>query len=112
MRRRLAPHLHRTTHSFDEKLMTDWSVWVLDHELPSLLRTLQPSEAVPVPRWAGPSFGAVLHVDRSGSDDDDDDGLRSEVELFRRTPAGWEPSSGSGGGGWFDPPFRRPDVPP
>lgn len=38
--------------------------------------------------------------------------MDSEVEVFRRGVGGWEPSSGSGGGGWFDPPFRRPDSPP
>lgn len=39
--------------SFDEQLMTDWSLWVLDHEFPDLPERLQPSEAAPIAGWAG-----------------------------------------------------------
>jgi hypothetical protein len=36
--------------------------------------------------------------------------LDSEVEVFRHTEAGWEPSNGGGGSGWFGPPFKRPGL--
>jgi len=87
--------------SFDEDLMTDWSVWVLDHDLPDLPATVEIGESVPVARWAGPRFGAVLHLQWSWSDDHDDDYLATEVELFRRDDGGcWEVANGSGGSDW------------
>jgi hypothetical protein len=98
--------------SFAEEWMEGWSLWVLDHGLPDLPATVEVGESVPVARWAGPRFGAVLHVDWSWSEDHEDDSLSSEIEVFRRGADGWESSSGSGGGGWFDPPLCRPDVPP
>jgi hypothetical protein len=91
--------------SFDEELMTDWSKWVLDHELPSLPPAVAVGESVPIARWAGRHFGAVVHVQWSWSDDHDDDYMATEIEVFRRSGDGWEASSGGGGGGWFDPPF-------
>jgi hypothetical protein len=94
--------------SFDEELMTDWSLWVLDHGLPVLPDRVEVGQSVPVARWAGPRFGAVMHVQWSWGCDDEDDALINEVEVFARHQEGWCPSSGSGGSGWFDPPFQRP----
>jgi hypothetical protein len=94
--------------SFDADLMDDWSVWALDNGLPPLPPTVTTGESVPVARWAGPRFGAVLHVAWSTGVDDEDDALISEVQVFRRTGSKWQPSTGSGGTGWFDPPFVRP----
>jgi hypothetical protein len=92
--------------------MSDWSEWVLDHELPPLPDDLGYGEAVPVARWAGSRFGAVLHVTRYWDEDEGEERLDSEVEVFRRTEAGWESSGGGGGSGWFDPPFVRPALGP
>ena len=99
--------------SFHLDWYDEWSTWVLDHGLPRLPSTLGHDDAVPVARWVGTRFGAVLFVDWGG-DSDDEDGLylSSEIEVFRRVGDGWEPPSSGGGGGWFDPPFARPDVPP
>jgi hypothetical protein len=36
----------------------------------------------------------------------------SVVQVFRRTPSGWEDAMGDGGGGWFDPPFQPPAIRP
>lgn len=98
--------------SFESEWMSDWSEWVLDHGLPRLPDVLNDGEVVPVARWAGSRFGAVLHVSRYWDDDDGEDRLDSEVEVFRRTDARWEPSNGGGGSGWFDPPFERPGLGP
>jgi hypothetical protein len=92
--------------------MSDWSEWVLDHGLPPLPEVLNDGEVVPVARWAGSRFGAVLRVSRYWDDDDGEDRLDSEVEVFRRTDTGWQSSNGGGGSGWFDPPFERPGLGP
>lgn len=71
-------------------------------------------ESVPVARWSGPRFGAVLHLQWIWSDDHDDDYLATEVEVFRRDEDGsWEVASGSGGSDWPPEfPLMRPEVPP
>ncbi len=92
--------------------MQDWSRWVLDHSLPLLPGAVAIGESVPIARWPGPKFGAVLHVQWSWSDAHDDDQLQTEIDLFRRRHDAWEPSLGGGGGGWFDPPFDLPPVAP
>lgn len=97
--------------SFDEEWMTEWSEWVLDHELPSLPPAVAFGESVPIARWAGKHFGAVVHVQWMWSDDHDDDYMATEIEVFRRVGDSSEVSSGGGGGGWFDPPFELPEVP-
>jgi hypothetical protein len=74
--------------SFDAEWMSDWSEWVLDHGLPPLPAVLGDDDAVPIARWAGPRFGAVLHVTRHWEDEDTPDGVDSEVEVFRRTADG------------------------
>ena len=98
--------------SFDGDWYDNWNSWVLDHGLPRLPPTLGDDDAVPVARWVGPRFGAVLLVDWGG-DADDEEGryLSSEIEVFRRVGDRWEPPASGGGGGWFDPPFVRPDIP-
>ncbi len=92
--------------------MQDWGAWVLDDGLPALPTDVAVGESVPVARWCGPRYGAVLFVEWSWSEDHEDDSLRSEVQIYRRAPDRWEPSNGSGGGGWFDPPLVPPPVPP
>ena len=98
--------------SFDEDFRNEWDLWALDHGLPvppSVLTTLQ---SVPVARWAGAEFGAVMHVawmcGMHDVDADDEDHLISDVQVYRRVGSAWEASSGSGGTSWFDPPFVRP----
>lgn len=101
--------------TFDEDLMTDWSLWVLDHDLPDLPAAVAIGESVPVARWAGPRFGAVLHLQWSWRDDHDDDAyLMTEIEVFRRDADGrWEAAMNTGGSNWPEEgPLTRPDVPP
>ena len=100
--------------SYDEDLMTDWSLWVLDHELPDLPAAVAIGESVPVARWAGPHFGAVLHLQWSWRDDHDDDAyLMTEIQVFRRGADGrWEAAMNTGGSDWKEGPLIRPDVPP
>jgi hypothetical protein len=94
--------------SFDEDLMEDWSFWVLDNGLPPLPTHVKPGESVPVARWAGPRYGAVLHIQWTWSDDHEDDSLSTETQVFLRRGDSWEVANGQGGAGWFDPPFVRP----
>jgi hypothetical protein len=94
--------------SFDEDVWTDWSTWVLDHGLPDLPAALDVGESVPVARWVGERFAAVLHVQWMWGDCGDDH-LINEVETFARRDDVWIAANGSGGTGWFDPPFRRPE---
>lgn len=68
---------------------------------------------MPVARWRGPRFGAVLSLFLRMPDEEDDDPEDpypdSEIELFRRSRDGWEIASGSGGSNWHEPPFQRPN---
>ena len=93
--------------------MTDWSLWVLDNGLPALPPNVAVGESVPVARWNGREFGAVLHVQWRWSDSHDDDELQNEIEVFRRRQGEptWEVATARGGGGWFSPPMSRPVVP-
>jgi hypothetical protein len=94
--------------SFDEGLLTEWSLWVLTHGLPELPESVRVGESVPVARWVGARFGAVAHVQWMWTDDHADDRLGNEIETFRRRAGRWEASNGNGGSGWHSPPFRRP----
>jgi hypothetical protein len=87
-----------------------WDLWVLDHGLPDLPSALRVGESVPIARWSGPVYGAVLSVSR----DEDEDGefVDANVVTYRRTPSGWEAASGEGGGSWYDDALVRPDLPP
>jgi hypothetical protein len=98
--------------SFAHHLTEDWSLWVLDHGLPQLPRELQRDSAVPIARWSGPEFGAVLFVSRYHHDAEDQDVVDSDVYPYRRSDSGWDASWGAGGGSWLEPPLQRPDVPP
>ena len=83
--------------------MSEWSLWVLDHGLPELPEGVANGESVPVARWVGPEFAAVLHVYfRPGDEGDPDDAasLETETEVSRRTGVRWEDSRGSGGSNW------------
>jgi hypothetical protein len=94
--------------SFDEDFMEDWSFWVLDNGLPPLPARVEVGESVPVARWVGPRFGAVLHIQWMWSDDHVDDSLSTETQVFIRRGDSWGVAGGQGGSGWFDPPFVRP----
>jgi hypothetical protein len=97
--------------TFAEDEAGSWNLWVVDHELPAPPKNLEKGDSVPVARWAGPNFGAVLRVEWSwGHDDLDEDHLISVVQVMKRKSRGWEESPGDGGGGWFDPPLRRPAI--
>jgi hypothetical protein len=98
--------------SFDAEFTPAWSLWVLDHGLPTLPETLGLNDSVPVARWVGPRFAAVFHVrwlsweELDGPAEPD-----SQVEFLRRRDDGWQVAYGSGGSNWFDPQLRRPELP-
>jgi hypothetical protein len=99
--------------SFDEEAANSWDLWVLDNGLPDLPETVQKGESVPIARWVGPRFGAVLRVEWCWAAEpppDWTDRLESVVEVFMRTPDGWKPSSGWGGSGWYEPPLQRLSI--
>jgi hypothetical protein len=83
---------------------------ILEAGVPSLPAEIGDDEAVPIARWVGPRFGAVLFVMWSGASDDLDRYLSSEIYVFQRHERGWESVNTGGGGGWFDPPFVRPGI--
>jgi hypothetical protein len=87
--------------------MTEWSLWTLEHGLPELPDRVEVGETVPIARWVGGRFAAVMHVQWMWTDAHLRDYLSSETELFFRRGNSWETES-SGGASWLDPPFRRP----
>ncbi len=87
-------------------------VSILEEGIPSLPTSLADDEAVAIARWVGPRFGALLFVQWSGEELDPERYLSSEVYVFERVEHGWESMNTGGGGGWFNPPFVRPDVDP
>src|SRR5438874_144532 len=84
--------------SWDEEYMTEWSLWSLLHGLPALPADVVRGESVPVARWVGPRYGAVMHVQwqwRLDADDaEEDDYIANEIELFMRRNGIWESSDG------------------
>ena len=104
--------------SFDENLSADWSIWVLDEGLPELPAVVARGESLPLARWAGPRFGAVLHVQWMWSPDPVEapsDYLATTVQVLYRRGAAWELAGGEGGGLWdapnlWAPPVRSSDV--
>jgi hypothetical protein len=88
--------------SFDEQLMTEWSLWVLDHGLPPLPDRVAFGDSVPIAYWAGPLVGAVSHVQASAADLDLDQSERfdTEIECFRRIAGRWESVNAGGGTNW------------
>lgn len=96
--------------SFDEDSMQDLGLWTLAHGLPDPPEGIGRSMTVPVARWGGPAYGAVLHVQWywDPDDPDDDEYPQSEVQTYLRDGEGWEESAATGGSGWFDPAFARP----
>jgi hypothetical protein len=83
---------------------------VLERGLPLLPPALPDDALVPVARWVGPRFGAVMYVGWDGHESELGRYVSSEIYVFRRTDDGWA-STNSGGGGWFDPPLVRPNLP-
>jgi len=92
--------------------MSDWSLWVLEHGLPAPPDALDDGEALPIARWVGPRFGAVLHISRYLDDEDSERRIDTEVEVFCRSGESWEQSYGSGGSSWYDPPLIRLPLQP
>jgi hypothetical protein len=89
--------------SFHESVIDDWCEWVLDNGLPATPEKLGRDEAVPVARWAGERWGAVMYLEwweADEDDPDDEDFISTEVQPYRRTASGWEPAAGSGGSNW------------
>lgn len=91
-------------------------MWVLENGLPEWPESLERGMSVPVARWAGAEWGAVFQLQWNWYEDDpDDDYIATEVQVLRRTSAGWEASDGSGGSNWHtndgSRAFVRPDLP-
>lgn len=85
--------------------------WVLDDGLPPLPSELGVDDIVPIARWRGEEVGAVLFASRYFDDDDGEYRGDAEIQTYRRVDGEWLPSSGSGGGGWFEAPLQRPELP-
>jgi hypothetical protein len=88
----------------------DLGAWVLDHGLPALPPELDTDEAVAIARWSGEEYGAVLYVSSYVDEEEGESGVDTDVQTYRRVGGSWVASEGSGGGGWFDQPFERPDI--
>ena len=86
-------------------------IWVLDDGLPPLPLELKIGETVPIARWSGQEYGAVLFVSWYLDDEEGESSVDADVQTYRRFRGVWVPSEGSGGGSWFDEPLKRPDVP-
>jgi hypothetical protein len=101
--------------SFDTELNAEWGAWVLELGLPELPEVVACDESVPVAYWAAPLVGAVLYVQRSPNDDEDEDDegdrVDTETVCFGRTSHGWEPGVGQGGSWPSDPRLTRLAVP-
>jgi len=65
---------------------------------------------VPIARWSGARFGAALQVSRD--EDEGDDYLDTNAQVFWRAPDGWETSDAEGGSNWLGHNLRAPDLPP
>jgi hypothetical protein len=94
--------------SFHLQYAADWSHWCLEHGLPDAPQLLGLYESVPVARFVGPRFSAVLQV---GCELDDFLGtvdLFSALTIGARTDDGWELSSEQAGGRWGAEAFARP----
>ena len=88
--------------SFDDAYRFDWGLWVLDHGLPSLPIGLVEGQRVPVARWAGPEFAAVLLVGTCPHDPDcePEPHFTTDTLRYRRTGDSWEAARASGGTDW------------
>jgi hypothetical protein len=84
----------RRPRSFHMEHAGEWELYALEHGLPELPREIERGQAVPVARWSGPRYGAVLMVFRPDIEDNDglsDDGdAETEVLPYRRSSSGWE----------------------
>jgi hypothetical protein len=81
-----------------------WTVRVLEGGLPPLPARLELGQTVPVARWRGERYGAVLFVRlwRNGTVD-------SDCAITQRAADGsWEEPGAWGGSGWIDDPLVRP----
>ena len=96
--------------SFDWDFKDEWSLWVLDNGLPELPATVSLGQSVPIARWSDARLGAVLQVSRD--EDEGDDYLDTNVQVFWRTPDGWETSDAEGGSNWLGHNLEAPGLPP
>ena len=89
--------------------MDDWSLWVVEHGVPDLPEEVHQGESVPVARWVGPRYAAVLHVQWMwGREDPAEDHLASEIDCLVRAGDHWEGTEGGGGTGWPSARLVRP----
>lgn len=97
----------RPPDSFHKDLQLDWTLWVIDHALPSLPEDVLRGTAVPVARWTGARFGAVMFVRWFTLDRPSQEGLECDVDVLERRQGEWR-WVGGGGVGWHLPPLARP----
>jgi hypothetical protein len=68
--------------SFAEEYMGDWELWVLAHGLPDVPDLVAAGEAIPIARWVGKQWAAVLHLTCAPPEDEDPAGLDTESQAF------------------------------
>jgi hypothetical protein len=79
---------------------------ILDRGLLPLPKSLAHGFGFAVARWVNGDFGVVLVVDRQeGRHPDEEYGY--DLHGYVRRDGEWESTNGSGGGGWWNPPFER-----
>jgi hypothetical protein len=100
--------------SFDDDRRLEWGVWVLDHGLPELPAELVEGQQVPVARWAGAEFGAVLLVGTCSHDRycKPELHLATDMIRYRRAADSWQPARVSGGTDWHNTSTALPRVDP
>ena len=90
--------------SFRESHMSDWSKWLIENALPDQKGEVLRGEAVPLARWIGPAYSAILFVDwmfESQETMSPSDYLSMEVVYLARSDDGWrEMSPRTGGSLW------------
>ncbi len=95
-----------------EEARDEWGAHVLEHGIPPAPERLEIGMSVPLARWVADDVGAVMFVEyfADPEDPDDEPWVGCDMQPYRRTPTAWDVTDSSGGGGWFDPPFVRPDM--
>lgn len=98
---------------WSEELGEELASAALTHGLPTPPVNFRSGMSVPVARWIGNGVGAVLSIEwMAGGEPEVPDYPCTEVRCFLPSDTGWVATDGSGGNGWFDPPFLRPEIEP
>jgi hypothetical protein len=81
--------------------------WVLDYGLPPTPPTIDRGDSIPVARWIGPKYSAVLRLQWPA---DEDDLVETDAQMYVRNGTSWDAWPCGGGSGWWRPPFSRPPA--